>query len=367
MSFMLRKMDSRYFALAVGLVIATLLQGCGLFGSKGAASEKLNRRGEVTGVPKRSGWQQALPHQMVPVKAGTFWMGQADEDISLSMSSMNKQVTISEFFMDKYEVSNNKYRQFLEAVRMGDLALGTPTTQADPPQFNIEELIPDTTVWTKSFTHHYGDPLMQYYFDHPAFDDYPVVGVSWDQAKKFCEWKSYHMNANDRSEFDMPRFRLPFEAEWEYAAKGGKDIAKYPWGGPYLKNRRGCLMANFKPGRGNYIDDGFAYTAPVDAFAPNGFGLYNMAGNVAEWVEDAYNPAASSMVWDMNPTFFDENEPRKVVRGGSWKDVAHYLETSARSYEYQDMKTAHIGFRTAMTYIGRSGSMSMKTNRRSRR
>ena len=126
-------------------------------------------------------------------------------------------------------------------------------------------------------------------------------------------------------------------------------------------------MANFKPGRGNYIDDGFAYTAPVDAFAPNGYGLYNMAGNVSEWVEDAYNPASNALIWDMNPTFFDDNEPRKVVRGGSWKDVAHYLETSTRNYEYKDVQTAHIGFRTAMTYIGRSGSMSVKSNRRSRR
>lgn len=367
MSFMFIKMNQRFFTLISSLVIMALLQGCGLFGNKGSSSEKLNRRGEVTGVPKRSGWQQSLPYEMAPVKAGTFWMGQSDEDIELSKSSMNKQVTISEFYMDKYEVSNNKYRQFLDAVRMGELALGTPTTQAQAPDFVLEELLPDTTVWSTSFTHHYGDPLMEYYFDHPAFDDYPVVGISWDQAKQFCEWKSYHMNANDESEFDMPKFRLPFEAEWEYAAKGGKEIAKYPWGGPYLKNRRGCLMANFKPGRGNYIDDGFAYTAPVDAFAPNGFGLYNMAGNVSEWVEDAYNPAANALIWDMNPTYKDSTETRKVVRGGSWKDVAHFLQTSARNYEYQYVQTAHIGFRTAMTYIGRSGSMDVKSNKRSRR
>ncbi len=364
---MYKKMNSRFLAGVVMVLAGALLQSCGLFGSQGSASEKANRRGEVTGVPNRSGWQQVLPHEMVAVKAGTFWMGQSDEDIAISKSSMNKQVTISEFYMDKYEVSNNKYRQFLEAVRMGELALSTPTTLEDPPEFNIQELLPDTTVWSQSFTHHYGDPLMEYYFDHPAFDDYPVVGISWEQAKKFCEWKTYHMNANDNSEFDMPRFRLPSEAEWEYAAKGGKEIAKYPWGGPYLKNRRGCLMANFKPGRGNYIDDGFAYTAPVDVYAPNGFGIYNMAGNVSEWVEDAYNPAGSALSWDLDPVYKDENESRKVVRGGSWKDISHYLETSTRTYEYQDIKTAHIGFRTVMTFIGRTGSMDVRASRRNRR
>lgn len=362
-----KKINSRFLSLVVVFLLAALLQSCGLFGNRGTASERANRRGEVTGVPNRSGWQQTLPHEMVAVRAGTFWMGQADEDITQSQAALNKQVTISEFFMDKYEVSNNKYRQFLEAVRMGELALGTPTTLDEPPQFNIDELLPDTAVWSNSFSYHYGDPLMEYYFDHPAFDDYPVVGVSWDQAKQFCEWKSYHMNANDNSQFDMPRFRLPSEAEWEYAAKGGKLAAKYPWGGPYLRNRRGCLMANFKPGRGNYIDDGFAYTAPVDVFEPNDFGIYNMAGNVSEWVNDAYNPAGNALMWDMNPIYDDPNEPRKVIRGGSWKDIAFFLETSTRTYEYQDTQSAHIGFRTVMTFIGRSGSMDVNSSRRSRR
>ncbi|WP_040490730.1 T9SS ring complex lipoprotein PorK/GldK [Indibacter alkaliphilus] len=364
---MYNKMNSRIFPLITAILMAGILQGCGLFGKKGSASEKDNRRGEVTGVPKRANWQQNLPIDMVAIKAGTFWMGQADEDIGYTQSSFNKQITISEFYMDKYEVSNNKYRQFLEAVRLGEYDYGTPTTLKEPPSFNLDEVLPDTTVWSTSFSYHYGDPLMEFYFDHPAFDNYPVVGISWEQAQMYCEWRTYHMRANDRSDFDMPGFRLPSEAEWEYAAKGGKDVAKYPWGGPYIKNKRGCLMANFKPGRGNYIDDGFAYTAPVDVFSPNGFGLYNMSGNVAEWVLDAYNPVASAITWDLDPVYDDPNEKRKVVRGGSWKDIAHYLETSTRTYEYQDMKTAHIGFRTAMTFIGRSGSMDVNNNRRRRR
>lgn len=360
-------MNSRVLSIISALLVVGLLPSCGLLGKKGSASEKANRRGEVTGVPKRVVWQQLLPMDMVPVKAGTFWMGQADEDIAFSQSSLNKQLTISEFYMDKYEVSNNKYRQFVEAVRAGEYAYATPTTLKDAPTFDLNTVLPDTTVWNTSFTYHYGDPLMEFYFDHPAFDNYPVVGVSWEQAQMYCQWRTYHLNANDKYEFDYPAFRLPSEAEWEYAAKGGKEVAKYPWGGPYLKNKRGCLMANFKPGRGNYIDDGFAYTAPVDVFAPNGFGLYNMSGNVAEWVLDAYSPVAGALTWDLDPRYDNANEKRKVVRGGSWKDIAHYLETSTRTYEFQDVKTAHIGFRTAMTYLGRSGSMDVSNNRRRKR
>src|SRR5690606_7972147 len=141
-----RKMDSQYLLMIAVFLIAALLHGCGLFGQRGSASEKANRRGEVTGVPNRSVWQQTLAHEMVPVRARTFWMGQADEDISQSQTALNKQITISEFFMDKYEVSNNKYRQFLEAVRMGELTTGPPTTLDEPPQFNIDELLPDTAV-----------------------------------------------------------------------------------------------------------------------------------------------------------------------------------------------------------------------------
>lgn len=366
-SSMYTKIHLRTLSLILGLSIALITQSCSLFGKKGTASNKQNRRGEVTGVVKREGWQQSLPFDMVPVKAGTFWMGQSDEDVAFTQASLNKQITISEFFMDKYEVSNNKYRQFLEAVENGDLATNTPSTLMVPPTFNIAELKPDTTVWSKSFSFHYGDPLMEFYFDHPAFDDYPVVGVTYGQAQKYSEWRTYHMRANDDSEYDVTPFRLPTEAEWEYAAKGGKEIAKYPWGGPYLKNKRGCLLANFKPGRGNYIDDGFSYTAPVDVFAPNGFGLYNMSGNVSEWVMDAYRATSSSKTWDLDPLYLDPQEPRKVVRGGSWKDISYYLETSTRTYEYEDVAQAHIGFRTVMTYIGKSGSMTGKSVKRLKR
>jgi gliding motility-associated lipoprotein GldK len=152
----------------------------------------------------------------------------------------------------------------------------------------------------------------------------------------------------------MPRFRLPSEAEWEYAARGGRDMAKYPWGNPYVRNAKGCMLANFKPGRGNYYDDGFMYTSPVASYFSNDYGLYDMSGNVSEWCEDAFYEAAVPTTWDLNPTYYDENEPRKIVRGGSWKDIAYYLETGTRTFENRDSAKSFIGFRCAVTYLGRS-------------
>jgi gliding motility-associated lipoprotein GldK len=199
-----------------------------------------------------------------------------------------------------------------------------------------------------------GDPMMQYYYSHPAFDDYPVVGVDWFAAKYFCNWRTKLKTAHntERELAASPNFRLPSEAEWEYAARGGRDMATFPWGGPYMRNAKGCMLANFKPGRGDYYSDGYSYTAPVGKYMPNEFGLYDMAGNVAEWCEDAYSEAAVPVVWDLNPIYFKDDEPRKVVRGGSWKDISYYLETGTRNFEYQDSARAFIGFRCAMIMLG---------------
>ena len=162
-------------------------------------------------------------------------------------------------------------------------------------------------------------------------------------------------------EVNSEEFRLPFETEWEYAARGGHDLAPYPWGGYYTRNAKGCLLANFKPGRGNYVEDGGQYTVKADAYFPNDFGLYNMAGNVSEWTETSYQEDAYNFVHDMNPNVtYDakEEDPeafkRKVVRGGSWKDIAHFLQTGTRHYEYQDTTKSYVGFRCALTFLGRS-------------
>ena len=221
-------------------------------------------------------------------------------------------------------------------------------------------IYPDTLVWIRDFTYSYNDPMAKNYYSHPAYDDYPVVGVTWDQARAFCDWRSGKWNTYTENSF-KDEFRLPTEFEWEYAARGGRDYATYPWGDPYIRNAKGCLLANFKPGRGNYPEDGGQYTVKADSYYPNDYGLYNMSGNVAEWTLSAFSENAYSFVHDLNPDVqynaqsedLDEYK-RKVIRGGSWKDIAYFLRVSSRDYEYQDTPKSYIGFRCILPFQGRS-------------
>jgi sulfatase modifying factor 1 len=213
---------------------------------------------------------------------------------------------------------------------------------------------PDTTVWVRQFTYAYNEPIARQYNWFPAFNNYPVVGVNWHQANAFCNWRtnSWRSAREQGKMYFEGQFQLPNEQQWEWAARGGRVEAPYPWGGPYLVNKKGCYLANFKPQRGNYAADGGLYTVPVDRYWPNDYGLYNMAGNVAEWTSSSYLGNAYTAVADMNPDIkfkMSENDPqwmkRKVVRGGSWRDVAYYLQTGTRDYEYADTAKAYIGFR----------------------
>jgi len=219
-----------------------------------------------------------------------------------------------------------------------------------------EELFiyPDTAVWVRDFSYSYNEPMQRDYFWHAAYNDYPVVGVTYEQAKAFCAWRTKYKNdwlrANGNPTINP--FRLPTEAEWEYAARGGLEYSTYPWGGPYAQDDRGCFMANFKPMRGDYLADGALYTVQADAYYPNDYGLYNMAGNVSEWTSTAYDVSAYYFVSTMNPNYQDSGNKRKVIRGGSWKDVAYYLQVSTRDYEYKDTARSYIGFRTVQSYQG---------------
>lgn len=228
-----------------------------------------------------------------------------------------------------------------------------------------EKIYPDTLVWMRDFAYSYNEPMTKKYFSHMSFGNYPVVGVSWKQATAFCRWRTNNlMNPylESRKRATETDFRLPTEAQWEYAARGGRSQSMFPWGNYYLRNKKGCLLANFKPGRGNYPEDGGFYTVRADAYWPNDFGLYNMAGNVAEWTSSLYSEGSYNFQHDMNPDVrYDakSSDPplmkRKTIRGGSWKDVGYYCQTSTRAYEYQDSAKSYIGFRTVidLPYFGR--------------
>jgi len=220
---------------------------------------------------------------------------------------------------------------------------------------------PDTLVWVRDFTYSFNEPYANIYFWHPSYDNYPVVGVTWKQANAFAIWRTQFLNAALSKEGQpfVQDYRLPIEAEWEYAARGNLDLSMYPWGGPYTRNQLGCFVANFKPLRGNYVDDGALITQRVGTYAPNEYGLYDMAGNVAEWTANAYDESAYVFAHNMNPDFkynaLPDDPPvmkRKVTRGGSWKDVAYYLQNSVRAYEYQDSAKSYIGFRCVRSYLG---------------
>jgi gliding motility-associated lipoprotein GldK len=404
------------------IVAAVILTGCGKFGkSKGLPDD-----GQLHGVAPAGRYILPKPPGMVYIPPGTFHMGPSDEDINYTFTARNKQVSISGFWMDATEITNNEYRQFTNYVRdsiagtlMGyskqdadgtgildwkkikaikwddkatlekiDALIVTPDNrifgrkEIDPTKlvyhseifdyaaaasnkdpnvprsaFIIKKdipIYPDTLVWVRDFAYSYNEPMAKQYYSHPAFGNYPVVGINWKQATAFCEWRTQTLNSwlVGKKRSTESDFRLPTEAEWEYAARGGRSQSPYPWGGPYLRNRKGCLLANFKPGRGNYPEDGGFYTVRADAYWPNDFGLYCMAGNVAEWTSSLYYEGSYNFQSDMNPDIRwnakDQESPRmkrKVIRGGSWKDVGYYLQTSTRTFEYEDTAKSYIGFR----------------------
>jgi len=231
------------------------------------------------------------------------------------------------------------------------------TTRRDLISTRIVAVYPDTIMWLRDFQFSYNDPKMRMYFSHPGFANYPVVGVTWEQSQAFCQWRTlFFNNANSIGGQD---YRLPTEAEWEYAARGSRRLALYPWGGNYVRDSKGCFLANFKPMRGSYTDDTGATTMKVASFSPNDFGLFDMAGNVAEWTSSAYSAISSTLVSDMNPSFQynaknsdSDMLKRKIIKGGSWKDIAYYLQCGVKTYEYQNESRPYIGFRCVRSYNG---------------
>ena len=472
----------RSFFLAVGVVLLAL-NACN------------NTNGQLVGVQNRSTFVDEDPFGMKLVPQGHFLMGVGEEDNAYTLTHGAKNVTVSSFYMDETEITNNEYRQFVDWVRdsiahillannleddkvshyvlsqKGTENEGEPVEpklinwkakidwnstdeeyrnilsqiysspvggneryyhykmidmnvkimnfeywwcdkrayrdEEDPtvigaafkdfdnidPQTDDQgmfqnrpiayaqgkkpflrresiNIYPDTLCWIHDFTYSNNDPMSDSYFWHPQFDHYPVVGVNWKQAKAFCYWRTHLRNGylSGKEWAYEQEFRLPSEAEWEYASRGDKHGSVYQFGGPYALNAQGCFLANFKPRRGDYSADGGVYPIIVAHYHPNDFGLYDMAGNVAEWCEDAFNESANIFTHDLNMQYSyhaKKSDPmvlkRKVIRGGSWKDISEFLRCQHRSYEYQDSCKPYIGFRCAQSYLGRVKGDNMKT------
>ena len=225
----------------------------------------------------------------------------------------------------------------------------------------IVNVYPDTTVWVNDFENSYNEPYVRMYFSHGGYSEYPVVGVSWEQANAFCNWRTdYLKRALGKEGVYIEPYRLPTEAEWEFAARAGENDNMYPWEGELpISEDKGCFYANFKPNDGNYVKDGHLITSRVGTYSPNDFGLYDMAGNVSEWTSTAYTEGVSKLTGDLNPEYrYDaaQEDPyrmkRKIVRGGSWKDVAHNIRSDIRMWEFQNEQRSYIGFRCVRTQIG---------------
>ena len=222
----------------------------------------------------------------------------------------------------------------------------------------IVNVYPDTTCWVNDFDNADNERYMKLYFSHSAYDDYPVVGVSWEQANAFCAWRTEMMNVGMGAYAKhLQRFRLPTEVEWEYAARG-KEGSAFPWENQGVKSDKGCFYANFKPDRGNYTKDGSLITSQCGIFSANSSGLFDMAGNVAEWTSTVYTEAGVQAMSDMNPELKYNaalEDPyrlkKKSVRGGSWKDPESMIRSAWRSYEYQNQPRSYIGFRCVRSMV----------------
>ncbi|MBD8489569.1 gliding motility lipoprotein GldJ [Echinicola sp. CAU 1574] len=335
---------------------------------------------------------QVVGPKLKYIQGGRAVLGTQEQDVMAFRDNVERTVTVASFYMDETEVTNVDYKEFLFNMRS--------RVSAD----SIRKLEPREDVWKEALS--YNDVYSTYYFRHPGFNFYPVAGVTWNQANAYATWRTIYVNELYRKENELdstmsknmliergvvlPNYRLPNEAEWEYAAKamiGTQYLDEnqengriYPWDGrgvrnPYdvkRKSRQGDYLSNFKRGRGDYAgiaggisNDGEIIPANVYEFPPNDFGLYNMSGNMNEWVEDVYRPLSYQDFEDLNPvrrdgtndeaesygtTLIDDNY--RVYKGGSWKDVAYWLSPGTRRFMHQDSATNSIGFRCAMISVG---------------
>ncbi len=330
---------------------------------------------------------------LVLIEGGTFVMGRTEQDIHYDWSNQPRRITVPSFYMDMTEVRNIDYLEYMHWLNR---------VYADENPRIIQKALPDSLVWRQKLA--YNEPYVDYYLRHPAYRNYPVVGVNWLQARDYCSWRTDRVNEyilvsigilnhqqtptsdnhfntdaymvssisgigeeSDKQLIDispngggvrrarmedgilLPKYRLPTEAEWEYAALGliGNTMYErvverrlYPWNGHITRtdapNNYGDMVANFRRGRGDFmgtagnLNDAADITAPVYAYWPNDYGLYNMAGNVAEWVMDIYRPLNFEDVDAHNS--FRGNVYKTYVRDNSGAIASKLYNTI---YDYQ--------------------------------
>lgn len=381
-------MKYRFSLLSLLAGSVALFSSCGIIGGGGGGSDKSSATGwqynDYTngGFEVKSNYEPTVGPGLVFIEGGSFTMGRVEQDVTYDWNNMPRRVTVASFYMDQTEVSNVNYREYLHWIRR---------VLVSYPQV-YRNALPDTLVWRTKLG--YNDPYVETYFRHPAYNDYPVVGVNWLQANDYCLWRTDRVNEQllvdagilkfsaDQKDADnfntdaylaglyqgtvnknlpsidpnnkegrpvtfedgilLPKYRLPTEAEWEYAALGliGNtyeerltDRKLYPWNGHNVRNgdvkERGKMMGNFRRGRGDYmgtagnLNDNASIPGNVKSYYPNDFNLYNMAGNVNEWVLDVYRPLSAQDVDEFRPfrgNQFDQvkrNEEGQIVEKDS--------------------------------------------------